>query len=358
MSEFQVDLRFPIKVYNEDPFVYTGPDFRSLPMGLISDTLNHGGRQYQRLYPFTVTRSNVGGVVEDVLFSFMFTYINDDDERSIYLTRLIPLSSSSGATALDALIKEARLLAKYLGSSTVEIEVNAETSRYDAFPTSPSFLSYSKEGKSTFNPDVYGGLGFKEASCLLSLEARIEDLYPLVKEKEVDSNKYDVFTESPTEYKGIKNYARNFPLRSYELTQNDEALGLYSLPFFEESCHTVRKQTGIILKQRSPKAYFRWIPDIFESSLEHRSPIPLLFYQELEKHRYRIGKIYDWAFSEKDRNLMYLLLFQAIRYMRDKGIERIQFSNIPKENKFVLDLLETLGFESVSRTLILRGGIR
>jgi hypothetical protein len=358
MSEFLVDLRFPIKVYKQDPFVYTGPDFRSLPMSLISDTLSHGGRQYQRFYPFTVTRSTVGGAVEDVLFCFMFVYINDDDERSIYLTRPIPLSSSSDATALEALINETRNLAKYLGSSTVEIEVNAEVSRYDAFPTSPAFLSYSKEGKTTFNPDVYGGLGFKEAACLISLEAAIEDLYPLVKEKEVDSNKYDMFNESPIEYKGIKNYARNFPLRSYELTHNDEALGLYSLPFFEESCHTVRKQTGIILKQRSPKAYFRWIPDIFEPSLENRSPTPLLFYQELEKHRYRIGKIYDWAFFEKDRNLMYLLLFQAMKYMRDKGIERIQFSNIPKENKFVLDLLEALGFESVSRTLILRGGIR
>lgn len=358
MSEFQVDLRFPIKVYTEDPFVYTGPDFRSLPMGLISDTLNHGGRRYQRFYPFTVTRSAVGGAVEDALFCFMFVYINDDDERSIYLTRPIPLSSSSDAKALDALITEARRLATYLGSSTVEIEVNTEVSRYDAFPTSPSFLSYSKEGKSTFNPDVYSGLGFKEAAYLISLETRIEDLYPLVKDKKIDSNKYDMFTESPIEYKGIKNYARNFPLRSYELTHNDEALGLYSLPFFEESCHTVRKQTGIILKQRSPKAYFRWIPDIFEPSLEYRSPTPLLFYQELEKHRYHIGKIYDWAFSERDRNLMYLLLFQAVRYMRDKGIERIQFSNIPKENKFVLDLLETLGFESVSRTLILRGGIR
>jgi hypothetical protein len=358
MSESQVDLRFPIKVYKEDPFVYTGPDFRSLPMSLISDTLIHGERQYQRFYPFTVTRSTVGGAVEDVLFCFMFVYINDDDERSIYLTRPISLSSSSDATALEALINEARNLAKYLGSSTLEIEVNAEVSRYDAFPTSPSFLSYSKEGKSTFNPDVYTRFGFKEAACLISLETRIEDLYSLVKAKEVDSNKYDTFTESPNEYKGIKNYARNFPLRSYELTQNDEVLGFYSLPFFEESCHTVRKQTGIILKQRSPKAYFRWIPDIFEPSLENRSPTPFLFYQELEKHRYHVGKIYDWAFSERDRNLMYLLLFQAIRYMRNKGIERIQFSNIPKGNKFVLDLLETLGFESVSRTLILRGGIR
>ena len=94
MSAFQVDLRFPIKVYKEDPFVYTGPDFRSLPMGLISDTLNHEGRQYQRFYPFTVTRSTVGGAVEDVLFCFMFAYINDDDERGIYLTRPIPLSRS------------------------------------------------------------------------------------------------------------------------------------------------------------------------------------------------------------------------------------------------------------------------
>jgi hypothetical protein len=358
MSEFQVDLRFPIKVYKENPFVYTGPDFRSLPMGLISDTLNHEGRQYQRFYPFTVTSSTFGGAVEDVLFCFMFVYINDDDERSIYLTKPIPLSSSSDATALDALINEARRLAKYIGSSTLEIEVNAEASRYDAFPTSPSFLSYSKEGKSTFNPNVYGGLGFKETACLISLEAKIEDVYPLVKDKDVDSNKYDVFTESPVEYKGIKKYARNFPLRSYELTNNDEALGLLSLPFFEESCHMVRKETGIIRKQRSPKAYFRWIPDIFESSLENRSPTPLLFYQELEKYRYHIGKICDWAFSERDRNLMYLLLFQAVRYMRDKGIERIQFSNIPRENKFVLDLLGTLGFESVSRTLILRGGIR
>ena len=357
MSAFQVDLRFPIKVYKEDPFVYTGPDFRSLPMGLISDTLNHEGRQYQRFYPFTVTRSTVGGAVEDVLFCFMFAYINDDDERGIYLTRPIPLSSSSDATALDALIKEAKRLATYLGSSTVEIEVNAEVSRYDAFPTSPSFLSYSKEGKSTFNSDFYGGLGFKEAACLISLETRIEDLYPILKDKKIDSSRYDLFTESPTEYKEIKNYARNFPLRSYELTHNDEALGLYSLPFFEDSCHTVRKQTGIILKKRSPKAYFRWIPDIFESALENKSPTPLLFYQELEKHRYKIGKIYDWAFSERDQNLMYLLLFQAIRYMKDKGIERIQFSNVPKANKYILELLEALGFESVSRTLIFRGGI-
>jgi hypothetical protein len=198
MSEFQVDIRFPIKVYKEDPFVYTGPDFRSLPMGLISDTLNQGGRQYQRFYPFTVTRSTDGGAVEDVLFCFMFAYINDDDERSIYLTRSVPLSSSNDAAALDALINEAKRLATYLGSSTVEIEVNAEVNRYDAFPTSPSFFSYSKKEKSTFNPDVYYRLGFKETSCLTSLETRIEDLYPILKDKKVDSTKYDMFVESPT----------------------------------------------------------------------------------------------------------------------------------------------------------------
>jgi len=124
MSEYRTDLRLPLAVLRRAPFVYVGPDFRSLPLGVLSDIVEHRGRQIQRLNPFTVSRVVGNGEFDDVLFCFTFFYINDDDERVVFLTQPIYLTDSEEPEALDSLLFEAERLAGFVQSRLIEAEVH------------------------------------------------------------------------------------------------------------------------------------------------------------------------------------------------------------------------------------------
>ena len=126
MPEYKTDLRLPIALFRKAPFVYVGPDFRSLPLGLLSDVVEHRGRQIQRLNPFTVSKINGNDGSMDILFCFAFFYINDGDERVVFLTQPIYLTSFVDIGALDALLFEVETFAKFLGSRIIEIEVHEQ----------------------------------------------------------------------------------------------------------------------------------------------------------------------------------------------------------------------------------------
>lgn len=355
MSDFKTDLRLPIAVLRKAPFVYVGPDFRSLPLGILSDIVEHRGRKMQRLNPFTVSRALEDGP-DDVLFSFIFFYVNDDDERVVYLTHPIYLADSDESEALEALLFEVERLAKFLDSGIIQIEVHDQISGPIAFPTSPSFVSYDLDCANILKPDaaVLRRHNFEEELEVVCLDQSLHEFEIREGEAKEKPEKYIITSASPPEFMTFRERARNFQVKSYELTHSDGAFKPTNLPFFEDVAYTVHKRSRWSFKKGSDEGYLRWTPNIMEPFLKIRNPFPLLFYESLEEHAYKYGKVFDWGLRRKDRELFISLLSHAVGSMKQRGIERFQFSNVDSEDKFIISSLEESGFEATHRIKLLR----
>ena len=174
MSEFRIDLRLPVNVLRETPFAYVGPDFRSLPLGVFSDIVTHRGRQRQRLYPFTVSKAEGDRASADLLFCFIFFYINDEDELVVFLTHPINLGGFEDSRALEALLAEVEKLAEFLGSHLVEIEIHGQVAGHVAFPTSLSFYSYDlKRASALSDAALFKRRGFHEEAEVICFDQSI-----------------------------------------------------------------------------------------------------------------------------------------------------------------------------------------
>ena len=134
MAEYRVSIRFPVKVLKMYPFVYSGPDFRSLSLGAVSDMFSYHGLTLQRLYPFTVSKLDRGRRI-DLLFCFTFLFVDDDGKLGLFLTNLIPLTQSEPTVALEVLLNEAEKSVRYFGGQFLETEVNDDIQGDVAYPT-------------------------------------------------------------------------------------------------------------------------------------------------------------------------------------------------------------------------------
>ena len=157
---------------------------------------------------------------------------------------------------------------------------------------------------------------------------------------------------SPIDFIAVKNKSRSFPVKSYELTNADSAFKPTNLPFFEDTAYTLQKR-GWLFRKESDEGYLRWIPNIMEPFAESRTPFPLLFYHTLEEHVYNYGKIFDWGLSEEDSTLFNILLSHAVRTMKQKGIQKVQFAHVDSEKKFIKRFLEKSGFKAIHRIKLL-----
>jgi len=356
MSDLKTDLRLPIAVLRKAPFVYVGPDFRSLPLGILSDIVEHRGRKMQRLNPFTVTRTFEDDGSADVLFCFIFFYVNDDDERVVYLTHPVYLANGDESEALEALLAEVERLAKFLDSGIIQLEVHDQISGPVAFPTSPSFVSYDLDCANILKPDalLLKRHDFEEEMEVFCLEQSVHEFERIEGEAKERPDKYIITSASPPEFLTVKKKARNFPVKSYELTHSDDAFEPTNIPFFEDAAYTVYKRSRWPFKKGSDEGYLRWTPNIMEPFMEIRNPFPLLFYESLEEHAYRYGKVFDWGLSIEDRELFTSLLSHAVRSMKQRGIVRFQFSNVGSDQMFIKKCLEESGFKATHRIKLLR----
>ena len=356
MPEFKTDLRLPIAVLKKAPFVYIGPDFRSLPLGILSDIVDHRGRKIQRLNPFTVSKAGVDDGSTDLLFCFTFFYINDKDERVVFLTHPIYLTNFEKSEALEALLVEVERLAAFLDSGIIEMEVHEQITGPVAFPTSLSFFSYDLDNATISKPDaaLLKRSGFREEVEVICLEQGLHDFERRADETGEKPDGYAVTSVSPTEFTMVKEKAHNFPVSSYELTRSDSAFKPTNLPFFEDVAYTARKRSRWSFRKTSNEGYLRWTPNIMEPFNESRKPFPLLFYHALEEHAYDHGKIFDWGLSGEDRALLASLLSQAVTSMKQRGIKRFQFANVDSEEKFIKDFLEEFGFKTAHKIKLLR----
>jgi hypothetical protein len=347
MSEFNVEIRFPSKVYTKAPFIYSGPDFKALPLGFLSDFLTHEQKSYQRLYPLTVTES-LGNSNRDLMFSFLHLYINNRNEKVANLSHPIEINESKRRLALKKLFIEADNIAKFYGSKVVEVEIHDWSDSKVFFPSSTSFLHLSRRHTKISKQDLEN-TGFQYENSLLSYAYK--NAIPC-KQTDTFKDSQVMKTLTPKRYREIKK-TEKFDFRSYELEKKDELFKSINLPFFENTNHTLNRTVGWINKREKTEGMLRWMPNLFEPCLEKNSPYPLLFIDSLEKYQYKGGKIFEWCFNE-DPIVLRRLIFTAFKYMNEKGIKKIHFSNVEKKNENVKMLLEDLGFEEKHETIIFR----
>jgi hypothetical protein len=356
MLEFKTDHRLPIAVLRKAPFVYVGPDFRSLPLGILSDIVEHRGRKMQRLNPFTVSRTTEDDGSADILFCFIFFYVNDDDERVVYLTHPIYLANSDESEALEALMTEVERLANFLDSGIIQIELHDQISGSVAFPTSLSFFSYNLDHATIEKPVAaqFKRFNYHEESEVICLDQSLYEFESLAGEMVEEPAGCFFASVSPREYSMVREKARDFPVKSYELTRSDGAFKPTNLPFFEDVAHVARRRSGWLFKKDLDLGYLRWTPNIMEPFLETGNPFPLLNFDALEGHAYRYGNIFDWGLNGEDPELFASLLSLAVKSMRRRGIERFQFSHVDSGQEFVLSVLKDYGFEEAHRIKLLR----
>jgi hypothetical protein len=350
MSEFNVEVRFPSKVYTKAPFIYSGPDFKALSLGFLSDFLTHEQKEYQRLYPLTVSES-LGNSNRDLLFSFLHLYVNNGNEKVANLSHPIEINESERRRALEKLFIEAKNIAEFYGCKVIELETHDWSDSEVFFPSSTSFLHLMKNSPSLIkiSKQDLEKMGFQCENTLLSYAYK-----NAIQGKQADTyNDSQIMkTLNPKRYHEIKK-TEKFDFRSYELEKKDELFKSINLPFFENTNHTLNRTVGWITKREKTEGMLRWMPNLFEPCLKKNAPYPLLFIDSLEKYQYKGGKIFEWYFND-DLIVLRRLILTAFKHMNEKGIEKIHFSNVEKENENVKMLLEDLGFEENHQTIIFR----
>lgn len=349
MSDYKVHFLLPARLYNLSPFVYVGPDFRSLPLGIVSDIFTHKGKQLQRLYPLTVSQFRPDGSQTDLLFCFTFCYINDDDKRVIFLTPPIKLKETGTSEALEMLLAEVEKLATFIQSSTIEIEQHEQLNGSISFPTSLSFLSYVMNNMKYHNLDlrILEKFGYRKKEEVSFFECEISDYSPDAKDT---SDKYDMKNTSPKEFMEYKERSRIFSAKSFSLSQTDDALKTRVTPYFEDTVHTARKRSWLRFQKDSAEGYMMWTPDL----LEIETPFPFLFLHSLEEMVFTRGSIFEWRLRNRDEILFNSLLSYTVCEMKKKGIQTVQFAYVGTGEDFVKDCLLDHGFKENHRLSLLR----
>ena len=349
MSDYKVHFLLPARLYNLSPFVYVGPDFRSLPLGIVSDIFTHKGKELQRLYPLTVSQFRQDGSQTDLLFCFTFCYINDDDKRVIFLTPPIKLKETGTSEALEMLLAEVEKLAKFIQSSTIEIEQHEQLNGSISFPTSLSFLSYAMSNMKYHNVDlrILEKFGYRKKEEVRFFECEISDYSP---DAQDNSDKYDMKNISPNEFMEYKKSSRVFSSKSFSLSQIDDALKTRVIPYFEDTIHTARKRSSLRFKKYSTYGYMMWTPDL----LEIDTPFPFLFLHSLEEMLFTRGNIFDWRLRNRDEILFNSLLSYTVCEMKKKGIQTVQFAYVGNGEDFVKACLVDRRFKENHNLILFR----
>lgn len=357
MSSYKIDIRIPVKAFRRSPFLYFGPDFRSLTLGFLSDFIEHDGKQFQRLYPMTVVEDN-GEKEKDVLFSFIYLYVNNNNRIVVHLTHPIYLNDSY-YEALNALLLENVKLAKFVQSSTIELEVQSSRVGQVFFPSSPSIINFgSKDPNFTeFDASFLKENGFSKVNEVACFENDIEYLEKSFNQVQNENEESKVRIKEPQEFIDAKNSNR-FDNSSYHLTEIDSIFKDTNIPFFENTAIVKTRKKGLIFKKEVIEGVLRWSPNLFEPVMEKRIPCPFIFYSLLENYRYEGGKIFDWGFKGDDVGVLKNMIIRATGLMKEVGIKKIQFGNVKGDKKSIEKMLENIGFNEIQRLKIYRRVIK
>lgn len=357
MSRYEIDLHLPVDVMRRAPFILVGPDSRFLPLGILADSVGHGGKQLQRVSPLVLSRMS-DKAAEAQIFCFAFFYVNDQYRRVLLLTHPIEMNESVSEEALEALLAEAERIAGLLNCSIIEVELHHQVEGPVAFPTSFSLVSYDLARAMTVkaDADLFRRIGFEELTEVNCFEGKISDLE--IGPEDVNGKRRDqeVSPVSPGEYFKFIDKG-SFDIRSFEISRWDSAFKTTSppnFPCFEDTTFLAQRRSRLGFLKGSGRGYIHWAPNIMEPFNLYHTPHILLFYHVLEQYFYECGKVIEWGLGSEDRSLLSFLLFRAVESMKERGIRRVQFANVEGSQSFMRSYLNDKGFNLIHRIKLLQ----
>jgi len=355
MLGLRLESRIPSELFVQAPFIYSGPDFVSFPLGMISDLINYRGKSIQRFWPLTISKVLSNGNLVDQVFCFAFFYIEDRGDPVLFLTYPYWFDRSDLEESSQFFFGRVEDLARSVGSKRIKAELHELISPPVSFPNSVSEFSYDLDVVKIQETNVrlFQEHGFQDERILLCYDRRIEDARLKMEERHGTRSSFMIGAPDQSKIAAIDAQICEFPLREYCLSKTDPILTRRITHFFSDSQSIAYKRDAVFPKRRI-EGFCQWSPNLFEFLKENRSPIPFLFYDHLTGHRFKCAKFFRWGLRSEDPELLVSLVFHGLQSMERHGIERCQIGPVDRQQMFMTSMLESYGFHVAHKARILR----
>lgn len=353
--KIQLDIRLPLSLFRKVQFLFTAPNYKYFPMGTPIDYLTFKNENISAFLPCTLYHKK-GNTITDLLFSFSFPFIDEDEHLAIYLTHPIWLEKSDFSTVhtlLDELSTcfnktgEVGEMALYL-----ELQRMLPSSSLPAYPTSLTHFSYDvtelfKNTLLSYDFAQFREAGLKEYRRLVCYECEIETLLNNLHLKS-KQQQYKILEDFPGRNLTIllRDPTSSMIMQNYSITN--------SLAFISNQNATDIVDQGIASFQDEQLiGFFQWTPNLFELPV-NALPTPFLYPNLLKVHPFTTGKIFRFGVKTEDDDLFKELLHKTLLQMREKGLTNCQIGYIDEQNEFLTSLLNQIGFTAIHSLQILK----
>jgi len=288
--------------------------------------------------------------ITDLLFSFNFPFIGEDDRLAIYLTQLVWLEKTD-LSIIYTMFDELTTYFHKVDKITLYLELHRILSLQSppAYPTSLTHFSYdvtelSRNTLFLHNFDQLREAGFKNYSSLLCYECEIETLLNNLSVKPNEKLSYSIIEDFPGKNLTIllRDPTSEMIVKNYSITN--------SLAFISNQNTIDIVDQGItIFHNEQLIGFSQWTPNLLELP-SNTLPTPFLYPSQLQTYPFAKGKIFRFGARIEDEGLFKELLYKTVLIMREKGITKCQIGYVDEQNKFLTSLLNQIGFK-VNHTL-------
>lgn len=350
MLTFRVESRIPVMLFTKAPFIYTGPDFISFSLGMISDIIDYQGRKIQRFHPITVSKVD-GERIIDQMFCFCFFYIDNDGELALYLTHPYWFDRSDIEECFFFFLEKVEELAKLNNSSYIKLELHDSVSPPIAFPCSLSEVSYDLKKIQISRHDslLFKKHGFSEEKTISCYEDRSPHLN--IKKENHTSKDLKIRRMNLNDLMKIYGRTVEFPVKTYNLSNKDLFISQRIIPYLNNTILVTYYKS---FKSTNFNGFFIWSPNFIELYERFYSPTPYIFYPELRKYSFEYGKIFNFATTKENIQLFPSIFRNVLQHMNEQGIKKCQIGYISDEQKLFIDTIEKNGFTKIHVIKILK----
>jgi len=326
-------------------------------MGTPFDFLTYHASEIPALLPCTLCIKEEN-TLNDLLFSFAFPFIDNDERLIIYFTHPVWLGNNRDLSLIHYLFDEIITYFQELGEIVLCIEqlgAGAQTAPpYDAYPTSLTHLSYNVSELSNFTPPLKESLnllhdaGFKEYRKILCYECEIETLL---------SNLH--ISNQILPYEILEDIrGRNLIISLEDVNPSDMIAKNYSFAnqftfISPQYSFDIGDYSVISFHDEQFVGFFQWTPNLLELPM-NTLPIPYLYPDLIRKHKFTTGKIFRFGTKIKDSDLFKGLLHKTVLIMREKGVKTCQIGYIDEQDEILTSILDQVGFTVINSLQILK----
>ncbi len=313
-------------------------------MGTPFDYLTYMNENFPALLPCTLYHKE-RNTITDLLFSFTFPFIDEDDRLALYLTHPVWLEKGD-LSIIHTLFDELTTYFSEVGEVTLylELQMMLPSKSPPSYPTSLTHFSYdvTELSSNTLLSQDFDQLreaGFKDYSSLLCYECEIETLLSNLRIKSNEKQPYSIIEDFPGKNLTIllRDPTSEMIMENYSITN--------SLAFISNQYAIDIVDLGITsFHDEQLIGFFQWIPNLFELPV-HALPTPFLYPDLLQTYPFTTGKIFRFGAKIEDEGLFKELLHKTTLIMREKGITKCQIGYIDEQNKFLTSLLNQIGFK-------------